>query len=284
MEKQEFIKILEQPASITEAQTKALESILAEAPYFQTARALRLKGLKDHNALSYNSALRRAAAYTTDRSVLFDFITSAEFNQNKIAKQIKEQEEDLKNIVVYEAQEVFGKRSIAIDEAIKMKKTESERVMDPGLFQETSPKKEDEEENETSAEEQLGIGDPLEFNSSESHSFSEWLKLTSAKPVRETEKPSEEITRKFELIDEFISKSPKIKPGKTPKKSNLAERSITSPEALMTETLAKVYLEQKNYIKAIQAYKILILKNPEKSGFFADQIRAIEKLQENNNT
>ncbi|SFN63407.1 hypothetical protein [Salegentibacter flavus] len=284
MEKQEFIKILEQPASITEAQTRALESILAEAPYFQTARALRLKGLKDHNALSYNSALRRTAAYTTDRSVLFDFITSAEFNQNKIAKQIKEQEEDLKNIVVYEAQEVFGKRSIAIDEAIKMKKTESERVMDPGLFQETSPKKEDEEENETSAEEQLGIGDPLEFNSSESHSFSEWLKLTSAEPVRETEKPSEEITRKFELIDEFISKSPKIKPGKTPKKSNLAERSITSPEALMTETLAKVYLEQKNYIKAIQAYKILILKNPEKSGFFADQIRAIEKLQENNNT
>ena len=50
----------------------------------------------------------------------------------------------------------------------------------------------------------------------------------------------------------------------------------------MTETLARVYLEQKNYKKAIQAYKILILKNPEKSGFFADQIRAIEKLQENN--
>ncbi len=284
MEKQEFIKILEKPASITEAQTKALESILAETPYFQTARALRLKGLKDHNALSYNSALRRTAAYTTDRSVLFDFITSAEFNQNKIAKQIKDQEENLKNIVVYEAQEIFGKRSIAIDEAIKMKKSESERVMDPGLFQETGSKKEDEEEKETSAEEQLGIGDPLEFNSSESHSFSEWLKLTSAKPVRELEKPSEEITRKFELIDEFISKSPKIKPGKTPKKNNLAERSITSPEALMTETLAKVYLEQKNYIKAIQAYKILILKNPEKSGFFADQIRAIEKLQENNNT
>ncbi|HEY9186038.1 MAG TPA: hypothetical protein VIM94_12005 [Salegentibacter sp.] len=284
MKKQEFIKILEQPASITEAQTKALESILAESPYFQTARALRLKGLKDHNALSYNSALKRTAAYTLDRSVLFDFITSAEFNQNKIARQIKEQEENIKNIVVYEAQEVFGKRSIAIDEAIKMKKSESERVMDPGLFQETSPKKKNKEEKETPAEEQLGIGDPLEFNPSESHSFSEWLKLTSAKPVRESVKPSEEITRKFDLIDEFISKSPKIKPGKTTKKSNLAERSITSPEALMTETLAKVYLEQKNYIKAIQAYKILILKNPEKSGFFADQIRAIEKLQENNNT
>ncbi|WP_372916624.1 hypothetical protein [Salegentibacter sp.] len=282
MEKQEFIKILEQPGSITEAQTRALESILAEAPYFQTARALRLKGLKEHNALSYNSALKKTAAYTTDRSVLFDFITSEEFNQNRIAKQIKDQEENLKNIVVYEAQEVFGRRSIAIDEAIKMKQSESERVMDPDLFEKAVPKQE-EKEKETSAQEKLGIGSPLEFNPSESHSFSEWLKLTTAKPVREQEKTSAEITRKYELIDEFISKSPKIKPGKSPKKSNLADRNTTSPEALMTETLAKVYLEQKNYIKAIQAYKILILKNPEKSGFFADQIRAIEKLQENNN-
>ena len=50
----------------------------------------------------------------------------------------------------------------------------------------------------------------------------------------------------------------------------------------MTESLAKVYLQQKNYKKAIQAYKILSLKNPEKSGFFADQIRAIKKIMAQN--
>ena len=48
---------------------------------------------------------------------------------------------------------------------------------------------------------------------------------------------------------------------------------------LMTETLAKVYLEQKKYKKAIQAFKILSLKYPEKSSFFADQIQAVKKLQ-----
>ena len=42
----------------------------------------------------------------------------------------------------------------------------------------------------------------------------------------------------------------------------------------------KIYLEQKNYAKAIQSYKILILKYPEKSALFADQIKAVEKLQE----
>ena len=50
----------------------------------------------------------------------------------------------------------------------------------------------------------------------------------------------------------------------------------------MTETLAKVYLEQKKYKKAIQAFKILSLKYPEKSGFFADRIRAVEKIQHEN--
>lgn len=277
MDINEFLQLLEQPSSITGEQTRKLENILVEAPYFQTARALRLKGLKEHQGFSYNSALKKTAAYTTDRSVLFDFITSSEFNQNRIAKQIREQEDYIKNIVVYEAQEVFGKRSIAIDEAIKMKQSESERVMDPGLFERAVPEK---EQNSFSAEEQLGLGKPLEFNNSESHSFSEWLKLTSAKPVREKEKTPDEISRKFELIDEFISKSPKIKPTKSTNKNNLAENNHTAPEALMTETLAKVYLEQKNYTKAIQAYKILILKNPEKSGFFADQIRAIEQLKD----
>jgi hypothetical protein len=50
----------------------------------------------------------------------------------------------------------------------------------------------------------------------------------------------------------------------------------------MTETLAKVYLEQKKYSKAIQAYEILILKYPEKSIFFADRIKDIKILQQNN--
>ena len=51
----------------------------------------------------------------------------------------------------------------------------------------------------------------------------------------------------------------------------------------MTETLARVYLEQKKYSKAIQAYEILILKYPEKSSFFADRISDIKIVQQNNN-
>ncbi|TQI72139.1 hypothetical protein JM79_3094 [Gramella sp. Hel_I_59] len=289
MEKKALLSLLNSPAEITKEQTRELEILLEKAPYFQAGRAIRLKGLKEHQEFSYNSALKKTAAYTTDRDILFDFITSEEFNQNTIARQIRQQEDRLKEMTVYEHEEVHGRRSIDLDDAIKMKQSESERVMDPALFERAQLEDTSDNAitNESSEEENLEIGKPLEFDQKESHSFSEWLKLTKAEPVdreNEAEEPeNEDRQRKFDLIEEFIAKNPKIKPVKSVSKNNLAEDSMTSQESLMTETLARVYLEQKNYKKAIQAYKILILKNPEKSGFFADQIRAIEKLQDTNN-
>ena len=280
MKQEDLTYLLQNPASITFEQTAALNEVLRQYPYFQAARAVRLKGLKNVNSLHYNKELKVTAAYTTDRSVLFDFITSEEFNQNEIADKIKRQEHYQKNIPVFDVKEIGEKEdNLTLDKALKMKIQESEQVFDPELFSRYERKEDNSEESK------LEIGKPLSFNKSENHSFSEWLKLATAKPVERKEKTADEDkekSRKFKLINEFISKNPKITPSKSAKKANLAEGGLAAPEALMTETLARVYLEQKNYKKAIQAYKILILKNPEKSGFFADQIRAIEKLQESN--
>lgn len=286
MTSQDLHNILKDAASVNPGQTLKLEKVIEKFPYFQAARAVHLKGLYSENSLSYNYELKKTAAYTTDRSVLFDFITSEEFQQDKIALEIKKQEEHLRNITVFEPQEVFGRRSIAIDDAISMKKVEADRVMDPGLFTKQEkpalqPQPEENLEEEKTAH--LEKGQPLNFDRNESHSFSEWLRLTSAKPIeRNEEENNKSRERKFELIDDFISKSPRIDTSVPAGNSNFAKDRTVPPEALMTETLARVYLEQKNFKKAIQAYKILILKNPEKSGFFADQIRAIKKLQDNN--
>ena len=89
--------------------------------------------------------------------------------------------------------------------------------------------------------------------------------------------------KKLEIIDNFIASNPKIPPvNKDTPVSNLLPIE-EDKSYLMTETLAKVYLEQKKYTKAIQAYEILILKYPEKSSFFADRILDIKNLQQNNN-
>ena len=52
----------------------------------------------------------------------------------------------------------------------------------------------------------------------------------------------------------------------------------------MTETLAKVFVKQKKYKKAIEAYQILGLKYPEKNSLFANQIKKIKKLDQQKNS
>ena len=110
--------------------------------------------------------------------------------------------------------------------------------------------------------------------------FTEWLSL-SKKENQKEEIPSEKDI-KFQLIDEFIEKSPKISPVKNlPETHPALVKSDHSNEYsdLMTETLAQIYTEQKKFDKAIRAYKILSLKYPEKSIFFADRINEIEILK-----
>ena len=88
--------------------------------------------------------------------------------------------------------------------------------------------------------------------------------------------------RQSDLIEKFISNKPKIKPNKDVSKVVIGDSLKFDKKELMTETLARVYLEQKKYKKAIQAYKILSLKYPEKSGFFADRIKSVARLKEEN--
>ncbi|HET8855681.1 MAG TPA: hypothetical protein VFM60_07140 [Salinimicrobium sp.] len=274
MDKNQLTYLLEDPSVITPEQTEGLRELTEQYPFFQAARAVRLKGLKNDNSLHYNRELKITAAHTIDRSVLFDFISSEEFNQNELADSIKKQQKSEEPLPSKE-----GKKDdhSSLNEALREKAREISLQVSPKPDSGTG-------QSEDKLRKDLGLGAPLTFKREENHSFSEWLKLTKAEPLQREEDSQipGQHTRKFELIDQFISKSPRIKPGKTAITTNLAEQGSVAPEALMTETLARVYLEQKNYKKAIQAYKILILKNPEKSGFFADQIRAVEKLQEHN--
>jgi hypothetical protein len=142
---------------------------------------------------------------------------------------------------------------------------------------------------EAQAVAQLEIGKPLEFNKTERHSFQEWLQLSRLKPIVRTEIPakeelvSDEKRKKLDLIDKFIESNPKIKPVAKDAVVPSVEPIVEDTSFLMTETLARVYLEQKKYSKAIQAYEILILKYPEKSTFFANRISDIKILQQNNN-
>ena len=75
----DFNFILNKPNAISERHSLYLDKIVSEFPYFQSARALQLKNLFTQDSFRYNQALKVTAAHTTDRSVLFEFITSGNF-------------------------------------------------------------------------------------------------------------------------------------------------------------------------------------------------------------
>ena len=247
-----FIDIAKSTIEIQQLETAELKTVVEDFPYFQAARALYLKGLKNQDSFKYNNELKVTAAYTTDRTVLFNYITS--FNSS-----IKNEENIHKQIT---------------EKIISEKPKEEIEV----LASETTHKTEE----IVKVEENLEIGKPLSFSPSENHSFSQWLQLSTQKTiVRKEIKPIKKELKKEDLIDRFIQNNPKIAPLEKGKEFAVPVTQNKQDTALMTETLAKVYLEQKKYENAIQAYRILSLKYPEKSGFFADQIKRIQILQKN---
>ena len=87
------------------------------------------------------------------------------------------------------------------------------------------------------------------------------------------------------LIDKFIESNPKISPiGNEPESHTnvpiIPETDIS--ESIFTESLAKIYIRQKQYDKAKRIFEKLNLKFPEKNRYFADQIEKIDKLITNN--
>jgi hypothetical protein len=107
-------------------------------------------------------------------------------------------------------------------------------------------------------------------------SFTDWLRIKQAPAEGENKEP--DITK--DLIEKFIQEQPRISKPKTEFYSpvNMARQSVTDDGELVTETLAKVYVQQGAYAQALKAYETLSLLNPQKKVYFAARIEEIKKL------
>lgn len=85
-------------------------------------------------------------------------------------------------------------------------------------------------------------------------------------------------TKEDALIERFIEQEPHISAPSAEKMGgeNKARKSAEDSLDLVSETLAQIYTEQMLFDKAIEVYRKLSLKFPEKSTYFADQISTLE--------
>ena len=284
--------ILKQPNHITLSQVYELENIIHEYPYFQVVKAIYLKILYAQESYRYNKELKITAAHIGNRTLLFDFITSTGF---KDKKNVLKKEEMPKAYVdeaipseftTYVTGDVFEKKEFyPVTHTVEQSQTSKDAISS----------------SEQQQKEALHMGKPIDFQPNDKQSFATWLQVTRYKPIdRRTTKTATTIdlpfvdknifeegdvrAKKFDLIDKFLEANPKIEVNKdyddTSSNIEIVEKKDIGRQ-FMTETLAKVYLEQGKYTEAIQAYQILMLKNPAKSAYFAEQISIIRKLQQN---
>lgn len=277
MQVSRFTALLENPLDISQdADIAALKQIVETYPYFQAARGMELIGLKNSNSFKYNAALKKHAAYTSDRSWLFEIITQEAFNKSK----------NTDDSIETPSTDETVNSSLELTDI----DTGAQRDTEAQYTDQTSDEAHKVSEAQETSMSSLELGKPLEFNKNDRYSFEEWLQLSTKKSIDKKTKKEETNTSeknkkaaKMAQINAFIATNPKISPPlPSTEKITIKDAEKINKEALMTETLARVYLEQKKYKKALQAYKILSLKYPEKNSFFASQIKVVQKLIKEN--
>lgn len=73
-----------------------------------------------------------------------------------------------------------------------------------------------------------------------------------------------------------LSSSPSLPP--TPARPAAQKGSTPPPDSLLSESLAKIYIKTRRYAQAYEILNGLSLRFPEKSRYFADQLRFLQKL------
>ena len=122
-----YTNLLAHPQKIGKDEIAMLSTVIEKYPYFQSARALQLKALKNDSSFLYNDSLKLTAAYTTDRDILFEYITSNSFIQNEISREILSHDPAFNEIEIV-SEDISEAVSIEIDKQIKEELKKAEAV------------------------------------------------------------------------------------------------------------------------------------------------------------
>jgi hypothetical protein len=244
MNQQRLNEWIKHPEKLNRDTLYELRTLLARYPYFQTVRLLYLKNLFLLHDITFGEELRRSAIYITDRKILFNLVEGDHYGVKALEKQV--QQETAPGI----------DRTLSLIDAFLANLPE-----------------------ETNQDHTI----PLEISTD----YTSYLLKEDSSAENIDEQPS---LQGQDLIDSFINKTEEgtvdfvvkeeeiSSPTSEQDETEESVDEILDDESYFTETLAKIYVKQQRYSKALEIIRKLNLNYPKKNAYFADQIRFLEKL------
>jgi tetratricopeptide (TPR) repeat protein len=282
MQKAELFKYIRHPEHLNEESLTRLLKVKESYPYFQTVHLLAVKGKFIHGDDDCQTFIESASAYVPDRRVLYDLLYPL------FEKAVSDTD------TVTETGEITG-TDIQTPKSESVKPTLRDNISNLLILQLEELELVDPAEAELVPEialdidKEYGTRDDDHQYPSESADDGDLLTIEEASsgedlpdPNENPEPPPVSPEKKSghnELIEKFIENNPRLEPlhGDQPE-VDISEDSVKENDGIFTDTLARIYIKQGYYNKAIFAYEKLILKYPEKSDYFAGQIESIKKL------
>ncbi|MBW6498208.1 MAG: hypothetical protein K0B09_07475 [Bacteroidales bacterium] len=238
MQQERFLELLNHPEKLDKGSMEQLRQLAARYPYSQPLRILLAKNLQTLKDPDFERQVNQAAAYAFDRRHFQSYMSGRQRNTVAAPPPKAETQKKKSSFALLPSWmiQLFSKKQPS-QNAVQ----EAREVPEPPV-QET------------------GTADPVIAD--------------QQPPVSQMPRP----TRKHDqLIEKFLKEEPRIKPIRDhSNQENLAERNLLEPEEIGTETLAKIFLKQGLHEKALDIYKKLSLKYPEKSSYFAEKINTVK--------
>jgi len=254
--KDQLLLFIEKPGLLKEQTIGDLKEIVEEFPYFQSAQLLYTYNLHSQANFRYDSYLKICSIYATDRTILYRMLQPKTVRE-QITKQLQ----------------ISGK---PLQDNAPLFELSEERQITASDFPEFVPKK--------TVDPEIVDFDLLSFDQQdELFQLDESDQTQEKTKVVQDEIIAEVAEEKVDLIEKFIKVNPTIQPRNDISTAQndlteLNEASENENDEFITETLSRIYLKQGHLQKAIDSFRRLSLKFPEKSVYFAEQIEEIKKM------
>lgn len=276
LDKETFSYWVTHPEDLTPTDLVQLEESLTTYPYCQSLHTLMAKAASVHQRSQTVPYIRRAAAHAFSRNALRKLIDNEfQWSANLLTKlnELSARHVSIPDDYQQESYALFKAKTDLSNAFPKLSLLQwhdpSDGSEQPADHQESAPQL---------PASVFAVPTPEEQTRLETSLQNDLTQITEAAPAQPILSPADlERQRQLDLIDSFIRNEPRISPVKTksdelPNQEDLSKRSKPTGGGFVTESFAKILEKQGKIDKAIDIYRKLIVKNPEKKAYFSAKI------------